>query len=73
MLDLDLPVVCVNCKKKYMCTPANDYYGPEGVPQDNISGRCWNCMLNSHGFENSPEPANPNVLQPITRVKNYVS
>ena len=45
-INLDEPVVCRTCKRGYMCTPYDDYYGST----DNMDGQCERCLLTEAGL-----------------------
>jgi hypothetical protein len=52
-------VVCVDCNKRYRCTPSTDYYARPGtLPSQRTAanGRCWDCHLSANGMQPQPEP-----------------
>lgn len=45
-------VRCKDCKRRYQCTPEDDYYGSQGCDD----GQCFACLLIANGYDPDTTP-----------------
>jgi hypothetical protein len=46
-------VQCKDCKRRYRCTPQDDFYGDR---EDLSDGRCFACLLRANGMNPETTP-----------------
>lgn len=46
-------VQCKDCKRRYQCTPEDDFYGDH---KDASDGRCFPCLLRFNGLDPETTP-----------------